>query len=462
MHRLKYLSSKTDHSNQKPFEITAGDIKGPFPVVTSRGNKYFIAMYCTSTGYTCVFNIPSLKNTLNTLKEFNQVVKMAGHIWSIFQTDVDSRFNSKKATAWCNQNNIQVRTSAPYSHQQNGAIERRIQHIMDRILTVMNEYSCPRKFWDYAADYVTYMINRSPTILSKDKTPHELVYNEKPDISLFVPFYCKGVYHVTKEERGLLENKGIDCRMVGFAPNTKDSYLILLKNGSVKVRRGVVWNYNNYSKDHNEEELNLDNLFGLEERKKLDMDYPYWTPEMEGDVDEEVGIMKGQHSEKSIELPKIPSSIQEALESNNANDWKIAIEKELSALDDRKTFAIASQHGRAMKSRMLLKVSYDTNYNLKFKARLVACGYSQMYGIDYKETCAPITTFSSLLLILTLCGCANMFLSGLDVTNAYIESANDFKNYIRLPKDLDPKCTRYEVVGALYGEKQAGKCWSDR
>jgi hypothetical protein len=55
-----------------------------------------------------------------------------------------------------------------------------------------------------------------------------------------------------------------------------------------------------------------------------------------------------------------------------------------------------------------------------------------------------------------------MYLSGLDVTNAYIESCNDFKNYLRLPKDLDPNCTRYEVVGALYGEKQAGKCWSDR
>jgi hypothetical protein len=461
IHRSKYLSSNTDHSKQKPFEITAGDIKGPFPIVSSRGHKYFIAMYCTSTGYTCLFNIASLRFTLDTLKEFNQVVRLANHTWSIFQTDVDSRFISEKVTAWCNEHNIQVRTSAPYSHQQNGAIERRIQHIMDRMITVMNEYSCPRKYWNYAADYVMYMINRSPTILSSDKTPYELVYKEKPDISIFVPFYCKGIYHVTKDERGLLDNRGIECRMVGYAPNTKDTYLILLKNGSVLMRRDVVWNYNNYEKDHSEEDVTLDNLFGMDERKKLDLDFPYWTPEMEIDEEEVIGLQIHK-ANANIELPKIPINIQDALNSEYAQQWKEAIEKELTALDDRKTFAIASQHGRAMKSRMLLKVSFDNNYNLKFKARLVACGYSQIYGTDYKETYSPTTTFSSLLLILILCGCENMFLSGLDVTNAYIESSNDYKNYLRLPKDLDPNCTRYEVVGALYGEKQAGKCWSER
>jgi hypothetical protein len=43
-----------------------------------------------------------------------------------------------------------------------------------------------------------------------------------------------------------------------------------------------------------------------------------------------------------------------------------------------------------------------------------------------------------------------------------LESRNDFRNYIRLPPELDPNQGRYEVIGALYGEKQSGKCWSER
>jgi hypothetical protein len=58
-------------------------------------------------------------------------------------------------------------------------------------LTTMHQYI-------YAA---AYLLNRSPVKKLNWKTPYELIMKEKPDISHVVPFYSKGFYHLTKEER---------------------------------------------------------------------------------------------------------------------------------------------------------------------------------------------------------------------------------------------------------------------
>jgi hypothetical protein len=60
--------------------------------------------------------------------------------------------------------------------------------------------------------------------------------------------------------------------------------------------------------------------------------------------------------------------------------------------------------------------------------------------------------FSLFLLIVGMCASLNLFISGLDVSNAYLESRSDFRNDIRLPPELNPNEGRYEVIVALYGE----------
>ena len=76
-----------------------------------------------------------------------------------------------------------------------------------------------------------------------------------------------------------------------------------------------------------------------------------------------------------------------------------AIDKELKNFDMRGTFGTADQDGHCMKTKLILKYMNNNDYTIKLKARLVACGYSQIYGVDYKETYAPTASCVAVFLI---------------------------------------------------------------
>ena len=169
----------------------------------------------------------------------------------------------------------------------------------------MQEYGCPAKYWDYAVSYVVYTINRSPTIHSDSKTPYEMVFNIEPDISNLVPFYCKGVVHLTQEERPnkVLSVRGEDVRMLGYSDNMKNTYIVKYKSGSVKNRRDVHWDITNRYDEDNTNELDVDKVFGLEDLKKRDEEFPYWQEDScdeEGDLRLANGIDKREIYERDF------------------------------------------------------------------------------------------------------------------------------------------------------------------
>ena len=101
-----------------------------------------------------------------------------------------------------------------------------------------------------------------------------------------------------------------------------------------------------------------------------------------------------------IELPPNPKNLDEALSSRYLDLWIAAVEKELGQFDDRKIFSPAPSVGRAMKSKLILIYNYNNDYSIKCKARLVACGYSQIKGLDYNEVFAPTTETSTAYLLI--------------------------------------------------------------
>ena len=63
------------------------------------------------------------------------------------------------------------------------------------------------------------------------------------------------------------------------------------------------------------------------------------------------------------------------------------------------------------------------------KARLVACGYSQIYGVDYKDIYAPTTTNVAVFILFQLGAMFGLKFCAFDVTAAFLEGKNDFKQY---------------------------------
>ena len=104
----------------------------------------------------------------------------------------------------------------------------------------------------------------------------------------------------------------------------------------------------------------------------------------------------------------------------------------------------------------------------RFKARLVAQGFSKVQGIDFSETFAPTVRRESLQIYLALCLMLNLFVHQVDIVGAYLESElgdNEFPIFMKLPPGMHHlrqirKGLLCRLLKSLYGLKQSGRLWN--
>jgi hypothetical protein len=168
------------------------------------------------------------------------------------------------------------------------------------------------------------------------------------------------------------------------------------------------------------------------------------------------------------------SSPQTCLEALNNKEyrlyWYFAIKDELDNLQVRKTWKLINKLKlkcvdlHAIKSKYAFRLTVKPDGFLKFRSRLVACGYSQIPGFDYDETFAPTAKYKSLCIIFHLAAVFRWLLKGMDVANAYVEAEIDKLIHMKLPKELfcdsEGNPVIVELLKSLYGLKQAGELWN--
>jgi len=99
----------------------------------------------------------------------------------------------------------------------------------------------------------------------------------------------------------------------------------------------------------------------------------------------------------------------------------------------------------------------------KLKARLVARGFTQRYGINYEETHAPVARTASIRAVFAVCAAKGWKVWQIDVNNAYLNGEMDMDGvYVRQPPYfVNPKHPNrvWLLKKGLYGTKQGGKIW---
>ena len=97
------------------------------------------------------------------------------------------------------------------------------------------------------------------------------------------------------------------------------------------------------------------------------------------------------------------------------------------------------------------------------KARLVAQGYTQVEGIDFDETFAPVARLEAIRILLAYANHNNILLYQMDVKSAFLNGKVKEEVYVAQPPGFeDPKHPEvYKLNKALYGLKQAPRAWYD-
>ena len=110
---------------------------------------------------------------------------------------------------------------------------------------------------------------------------------------------------------------------------------------------------------------------------------------------------------------------------------------------------------------------YSLKYNpdgsiARYKARLVARGFSQAYGLDYHETFSPVARLSSIRVLFSIALDQSWPLHQLDVSNAFLYGDLDEKVFMEQPPGYVAQGESSEVCllkKAIYGLKQSPRAW---
>jgi hypothetical protein len=90
------------------------------------------------------------------------------------------------------------------------------------------------------------------------------------------------------------------------------------------------------------------------------------------------------------------------------------------------------------------------------KSRLVAQGFSQKEGIDYKETFAPVARLEAIRILLAFSVAKGFKLHQMDVKSAFLNAVLEEEVYVRQPSGFESEKYPhwvYKLRKALYGLK---------
>jgi hypothetical protein len=107
----------------------------------------------------------------------------------------------------------------------------------------------------------------------------------------------------------------------------------------------------------------------------------------------------------------------------------------------------------------------DQGVIVRNKARLVAKGFSQVEGLDFGETFAPVARLEAICILLAYASCYDIKLYQIDVKSEFLKGFINKLVYVEQPpRFADPRYPNhaYRLSKALYGLKQAPRAWYER
>ncbi|RVW67612.1 Retrovirus-related Pol polyprotein from transposon RE1 [Vitis vinifera] len=162
----------------------------------------------------------------------------------------------------------------------------------------------------------------------------------------------------------------------------------------------------------------------------------------------------------------IPNNVREALADPR---WKAAMNEKTKSLQKNETWELVEcpPEKKSVRCRWIYTVKYKADGSIeRFKAKLVAKGYTQTYGIDYTETFAPITKINTVRVLLSLAANLDWPLQQFDVKNAFLHGELSKEVYMDLPPGCimsEKQCQKVcKLKKSLYGLKQSPRAWFGR
>ncbi|PKU65522.1 Retrovirus-related Pol polyprotein from transposon TNT 1-94 [Dendrobium catenatum] len=509
----KLVFDKSVSRRNSILDLIHSDIWGPAPVVSHHGFRYYVLFVDDFSRFSWIFSIRCKTEVFNVFTAFkNQIEKYTSRSIKMIRTDGGTEYVNHTFTQYMRTHGITHQISCPYTPEQNGVAERKHRHILETSRTLLNTASIPYNYWPEAILTSVYLINRMPSPNTTNLSPFELFHKTQPRYDHLRTFGCECFYLLPPHSHHKLQPKSKSCVFLGYSDTYKGYKCLDLTTNKIHISRHTDFNEHVFPFKNSPQSPNIQPTssipFLLQPISAQDNSHTilgnnsattYAQPTISSQVPQptqsdissnsnqaeavhpnssstyhhmltraKTGSLKPRirlnllHSTSQNTIPITPTSYTEAAKQS---EWRTAMALEFFALQKQGTWSLVEPPHDAtiLGCKWTYRIKYHADGTIaKHKARLVAQGNHQEYGLDYTETFSPVAKLPTIRVLLTVALNNEWPVHQLDVANAFLHGNIEETIYMAQPRGFeDPSHPQHvcRLHKAIYGLKQAPRQW---
>jgi hypothetical protein len=207
----------------------------------------------------------------------------------------------------------------------------------------------------------------------------------------------------------------------------------------------------------------------------MELNEPTFIEHPEEDNDEAIRRSKRQRTEKSFGddfiiylVDDTLKTIAEAYSSPDTDYWKEAVRSEMDSIMSNGTWEVVERpyECKPVGCKWVLKKKLRPDGTIdKYKAILVAKGYTQKEGGDFFDTYSPVARLTTIRVLLSLAASHGLLVHQMDVKTTFLNGELEEEIYMDQSEGFVVKGQEgmvCKLVKSFYGLKQAPKQWHDK
>jgi transposase InsO family protein len=154
---------------------------GLVPIPSQGKSVYYASFIDDFSRNTWIYFLRNKSEVFHKFKEFKALVEnQREKKIKVLRTDNGGELRGNEFKEFCKKCGIARKKTTPYTPQQNGVAERMNRTLMEKARSILSGVGSGQEFWAEAVSTACNLVNRSPSSLLDDTTPHEYGLERNP------------------------------------------------------------------------------------------------------------------------------------------------------------------------------------------------------------------------------------------------------------------------------------------
>lgn len=238
--QTRVLFSESSNKADDLFSLIHCNVWGPYRTKSTCEAVYFLTIVDDFSRALWTHLLIEKSSVSVVLKNFFAWVnRQFGKQVKCIRTDNGTEFMCMRS--YFSENGITHQTSCVDTPQQNRRVERKHRHILNIARSLLFQAKLPTRFWGERIQAATHLINRTPSILLKGKTPYEILFQKLPSYDDIRTFACLCYARTVQRSNDKFEDRSARCIFLGYPFGKKGWLLFDLHSEKMFVSRDVIF-----------------------------------------------------------------------------------------------------------------------------------------------------------------------------------------------------------------------------